>query len=360
MKKTVFILIALLLLTTSCTTTPKAPDAPQNLHPGDKAQVNLLNNFVETKDGCYYLNTSDPLDHFICFSPRGSTAFYPLCNKPNCAHHDENCNAYSPFAFGYYNGFLYGITIDHDRGGKFELVRMNLDGSDHTVLAPLPAWNGASFLFHHGKLYIDCLGNIPNGEFERFLVMDLNTYESKEHFTDFLQEGNHLDTINIVGDKIYAAVQNIASPQPNPRIVELDIPSNTVRDLVSTEAPSFYASETTLYYVEPGVGFREYDLATGEIKDCAPVAEDAWWAAYDEDSIYVMSRGRNSDADHTLYFYSRDYQLLDQVELTNDLFYGYVSSEKLYFSADIEPLTYYINKSDIGSHELSLQLIVVN
>lgn len=357
MKRTLLLLlILLLLLTAGCSTTQKIPEPPQNLNPEDRAQVNLGGNFVETEDGCYYLDISHSL---INFTPRGSATFYPLCNKPNCAHHDENCNAYSVNAFGYHNGFLYGIAVDHNKDGEFELIRMDLDGSDHTVLAPLPVQGGAfRFYFHHGKLYIYCLGNyesLEEEDFDRLFVMDLDTYESRELFADFFLDGNRLSYFDFVEDKLYAAASNVLAAQPNPRMVEFDIQSNTFRDLLSVELPAVYVSETTLYYVESGVGFREYDLATGEIKDCAPVAEDAWWASYDEDYIYVMSRGRNNDADHTLYFYSRDYQLLDQVELTNDLFYGYVSSEKLYFSTGIEPLTYYINKSDIGSHKLLLQ-----
>ncbi len=357
MKRTVLILITfLLLLITGCSSTPEPSAPPQNLHPENRNQANLRENFVETADGCYYLNQGDPYNSFIYFSPRGSTSFYPLCNKPNCSHHDNNCNAWCRSAFGYYNGALYAVSQNMENA-RLELIKMDLDGSNHETVAPLPLQSGALQMnFHHGKLYIYSWGDYApiDPELDRFFVMDLDTYESTELFVDFFQAGNRLGILGFLGDKMYGYVSNIASDQAR-HIAEYDTTSGTWRELVPLDLGSVYATETTLFYLEPDAGFRELDLATGEIKDCAPAEKDAWWAAYDDNYIYVMSRGRNNDADHTLYFYSRDYQLLDQVELTNDLFYGYVSSEKLYFSTGIEPLTYYINKSDIGSHKLLLQ-----
>ena len=358
MKKAFFLLLALLfLLTTSCDTTSQPPEPPQNLTPEDRVQANR-GNFVETEDGCYYLKQDLSNGFFIYFSPRGSAAFYPLCNKPNCTHRDENCNAWCIGAFGYHNGALYAVTQYLQKEGQIELVKMNLDGSNHETVAPLPVQSGTLQLnFHRGKLYIYSLGDYApiDPELDRFFVMDLDTYESTELFTDFFHEGNRFSYLNFFEDKLYVCAANELSSQQNMRMMEFDISYDTWRELVPLSLGASYATETTFYYLEPDVGFREYDLATGEIKDCGLPIEDAWWAAYDEDYIYLMGHGRNDEKEHTLYFLNRNYEYLDQVELTDGIFYGYVSSDKLYFSKDFEPLSHYISKSDIGSHKLSLQ-----
>lgn len=324
----------------------------------DASQTNLRNYFVEIPEGYYYLN-----NNLSYFCQRGGEAFYPLCSKPNCAHNDENCNAWCGVAFGYCNNALYTVQSD-GASGQFNLVKMNLDGTEHTAVSHFaPEQSGGyQFYFHQGSLYIYASADLSlplEEQTDRLIIISLSDFSQAEPFTDIFREGNRFSILSLYGDKLYVLAQEDPA-QEDFCVMELDCATGRARELLSLQLGIVYATDTTLYYLEPGVGFREYDLNNGEIKDCGLPVNDAWWAAYDEDYIYLMGYGRNDDKDHTLYFLSRDYELLDQVELTNDLYYNFAASDRLYFSENFGALTYYLDKSEIGTHALSLKILNSN
>lgn len=357
MKKVVIYCATILLLLAGCTNTPQ--DKLQEITASaDYSQANLRNGFVETPEGYYYQN-----DNLIYFCQRGGDAFYPLCSKPNCAHNDENCNAWCGVAFGYYNDALYAVLSDATLG-QYDLVRMNLDGTDHTVVTHFAPEQGGGyqFYFHQGKLYIYASADLSlplEEQTDRLILLDLSDNSQTEPFSDFFREGNRFSILSLYGDKLYVLAQEDPA-QEDFCVMELDCATGRARELLSLQLGIVYATDTTFCYLEPGVGFRECDLKSGEIKDCGLPVNDAWWAAYDEDYIYLMGYGRNDDKDHTLYFLSRDYELLDQVELTNDLYYNFAASDRLYFSENFGALTYYLDKSEIGTHELILTRLNTN
>lgn len=357
MKKVVIYCATILLLLAGCTNTPQ--DKLQEITASaDYSQANLRNGFVETPEGYYYQN-----DNLIYFCQRGGDAFYPLCSKPNCAHNDENCNAWCGVAFGYYNGALYAVLSDATLG-QYDLVRMNPDGTDHTVVTHFAPRQGGGyqFCFHQGKLYIYASADLSlplEEQTDRLILLDLSDNSQTEPFSDFFREGNRFSILSLYGDKLYVLAQEDPA-QEDFCVMELDCATGRARELLSLQLGIVYATDTTFCYLEPGVGFRECDLKSGEIKDCGLPVNDAWWAAYDEDYIYLMGYGRNDDKDHTLYFLSRDYELLDQVELTNDLYYNFAASDRLYFSENFGALTYYLDKSEIGTHTLSLTSLNAN
>lgn len=357
MKKVVIYCATILLLLAGCTNTPQ--DKLQEITASaDYSQANLRSGFVETPEGYYYQN-----DNLIYFCQRGGDAFYPLCSKPNCAHNDENCNAWCGVAFGYYNNALYAVLSDATLG-QYDLVRMNPDGTDHTVVTHFAPKQGGGyqFYFHQGKLYIYASADLSlplEEQTDRLILLDLSDNSQTEPFSDFFREGNRFSILSLYRNKLYVLAQEDPA-QEDFCVMEFDCATGGARELLSLQLGIVYATDTTLYYLEPGVGFREYDLSSGEIKDCGLPFNDAWWAAYDEDYIYLMGYGRNDDKDHTLYFLSRDYELLDQIELTNDLYYNFAASDRLYFSKNFGALTYYLDKSEIGTHELILTRLNTN
>ena len=88
------LLLALALALTACATKPAAPTAADfEVQPGEYRYQDMGDFFVETEQGQYYLGE----DQIIRFAEPGSRAFYPLCNKPNCGHGSDNCNAYTDY-----------------------------------------------------------------------------------------------------------------------------------------------------------------------------------------------------------------------------------------------------------------------
>lgn len=362
MKRIIALLCAaVLLFAVGCNATNKEKnefpsETVSEFTPEDRAQANTGRSFVQTEDGCYYQS-----GEYIYFIPAGVDESFLLCGKPNCAHDDRNCNAYCGWAFGYYDGALFALSTSEDIE-SYNLVKMNMDGTEHTVVRKIPRANGAEFAFHHGMLLMLSNGNEASAVEEMIdalTVIDLSDYSVREPFADFFANGNRMVMSNFVGEKFYGCAGTYKTDDPHYCLMEWDIATGKSRKIADGLIPGGYATETTFYYVEPDVGFREFDFATGETKDCGAPTDDMWWALRDEEFIYLMGRPRNGGAAYTLYFLNWDYEVIDQIELTNGTYYGYVASDRIYFvdNADYEftPITHYIDKADIGSGELTLK-----
>ena len=374
-----FLIALLLLLLVSCGGKPVQPgpvseDRP--LHPEEVSQTCARPNFVETADGIYYESSAlkeGVYLNLIFFAPSGQKEFFPLCGKPNCLHDSSDCNAYNGFGFGYYEGHFYS-TVPNVFDGCIDVVRMNLDGTDHKVVTKIDTPDGNRFQskVHRGKMYILLSpdGALPLMEqIDRLIVLDLETMEQSEPFVELFTEGNAFtcDFQNFYEDKIYINALT-RGPQTDLnadsfRYIELDTTTGGYRDLFELPICIPYIEGGTCYYVEMGKGFRERRLDTGEIREIDFPTVEGRWALYDKDYIYLTGVGRNSDQERTLYFLTRDYQLVDQIDLTDGENLSDVSSARLYFSkiADMpEPFTACLDKSQIGSGKLELQPITVN
>lgn len=394
MKRTIILFCVILCLLAGCGVGPKdepagsgstvQTDAPQEVPrvpPEDRNQAFFCPGFVETPDGCYYGLFSEMVyGTMIYFCPRGGDAFRPLCGKPNCRHEDENCNAFCGGAFGYYNGALYSVDLSEENA--LLITQMNLDGSDHRVvgkvdLTGIPE-SGFNLTFHHGKLFVMCHAamNLPLEEqVDHLLLVDLSDFSQKELALDFMADTQFSSPSNFWKDKAYYLSgfgKNALPGHEETKLCEFDTVTGAVRVLPVLDNASTYATDSTLYYLDSCLdgagnpaehpGFREYDLQSGEVKDCGMPVEDAWNASYDEDYIYVCSVPRESGKYQTLYILSRDYKLVDQIDLQPGQLMVAVTSDRIYLT-DYEPngniftsslpIAYYLDKAEIGSRKLT-------
>ena len=139
-------------------------------------------------------------------------------------------------------------------------------------------------------------------------------------------------------DKLYAQGPWIADPW----VAEVDASTGEMRTLFSGYLGGFYATDDTLYYFEADMssvrgyegidsfhpGFRELDLNSGTVKDCGLPVEDILWVYYDE--AYIYATGSRNGNDATFYILSRDYELLEQIEL-KDKIINAATSDRIYF-----------------------------
>lgn len=357
--------------------------------PEDRNQAFLCQNFVETPEG-YYFGVDRSAETFIYFCPRGEAAFYPLCGKPNCAHNDRNCNAFAGRVFGYYDGALYGAEMGFT---QIDVVKMNLDGTDHQKLTSLDISNavnngGFFYVFHHGKLYV---WTTPMDENDKSILTVLNLSDCSR--MDHTLESAIWYYSNFCGDKLYGIKNLSLSPEEreawkaNPNagyereMGEVDAAAGTERTVASVQSPGFlsaYYSDSTMYAykwegsdsngIDPKklqAGFLEIDLTSGAVKDCGTPVDDIDWIACDEDYIYAHSFFRREDGSctedeeegvqYTLYLLSRDYQLVDQIELASNIGIVAVTSDRIFFIQNYgATISYYLDKAQIGSHELKL------
>lgn len=113
MKRSLFlyILFTLALLLTGCGDKKEGLTTDLNLHQSAPGF------FTETDYG-YYFNYNG----FFYYSDKDNVNFHKLCNKPNCSHNDENCNAYNNYDCytdtNFSDGRIYYFYNKIDREGN--------------------------------------------------------------------------------------------------------------------------------------------------------------------------------------------------------------------------------------------------
>ena len=129
-------------------------------------------------------------------------------------------------------------------------------------------------------------------------------------------------------------------------------------------------TDTTVYYYDVDQddykaehpGFKEYDRATGSIREIGmPVDEKSvGYPLYDTDYIYLCTEGED-ETGGTLYILSRDYQVVDQLSLGRNQGILSVASDCIFLkdpAAEKDPIyeqdcsMLCLKKSQIGSHDL--------
>ena len=352
MKRVLFCLLAAAMLF-GCGGKPEAAPAEKR-----RSQASPRIDCVETDYGVCFLGKNAGIGRIIYLCPNDGSEPYVLCNKPNCRHTDENCNAYGGGALGFYDGYLY--TVQDGR----QLIRMAQDGTGHETVMILPNSVGGGMYYDAGDrmLYVEAANlTLPYEQQRfRFFSIDYRTGAFSELFSAFTEE-NHIDNTGIfqvVGSRFYGLVLIRTDAAEIERwIMEFDMETGECRKLFQTTVDSIGAVYgSTLFYFIPGEGFMEYDLNSGETEKKSLPVPDAVYAFYGEDLIYVL--GSENEGDRTLYFLDRSYALVDSVTYPDRESFSFVTGDRLYFSFYIGTMSLfdaYIEKSEIGGGQITLK-----
>lgn len=338
--------------------------------------------FLETQEG-YYSVIPWNNGYYIFFCPRDGGSFVPLCGKPNCKHNDEDCNAWigaGARTLGCFDGALYtleDVTFDQN----VVIGKRNLDGSDHRVFATVKAadyagdpLNIAGDLkgFYRGKAYV-MLATPESDEFienqeDHWIAVDLTDGSQKEIAKDFFSERRSWMTPEFQNGKMLLDVQKDKHKpflESEHTSAELDLETGTGTDVLMRDLGWYHITDSTLYYMDYSASgkpcFKEYDRQTGAVKDWDMPTEDTnVRVACDEDYVYVIPVvTRWTSGPGTLYVLSRDYLLVDQVELPEGQEILAITSDRI-FTTDVfqknnqDSVVYYMQKSQIGSGGIEL------
>ena len=345
-------LLALALSLTACAAKPAAPTAADfEVQPGEYRYQDRDGFFVETEKGNYYMNPSG--DGLIHFAEPGSHEFHVLCNKPNCGHASADCNAFLEVAFGYYNGHLYGVTL-HDR---FELIQMDMDGTNHRVITQLPkqydlsggSSGGGSYFFDNGYLIYLAMP-ISSGDPDYAMAVYKIQLETGE-ITRLFQEDIPVHTdwpsagVSISNGYLYFPMFNgetgsVTHAEGN---LETGRIEHIFEDWNQSNSP-MVNFDNVLHYHRVGVGLCEYDKATGTETIKVPTDCSLALPQYTKDYIIVRTSDDDADTHRTIYAYDRNYHLLGQMELEP---YGvkfpslqYVTANAIYFTSGGKLISY--------------------
>lgn len=257
---------------------------PQSGGSGSDFQKNMagsysseIGNLCETETG-YYLQ----YDAFLYYVDKESKTATILCNKPECSHRDEKCNAWTNGrSLCAFNGKLYFNNSDYvEENGGYKnygdvLRSMELDGTKHDVAQALEfTVNGNSMqniqkpIIHRGIVYFTYNGVLYGVS----LGSDLK------------------NAVKIFGDKAEDAAGGMTIYNPNALQYKLWADGDTIYFMVNLQQ-SDKTYKDTLFSYQP---------ESGEVREC--------WKTPDKSEVGTWEKSGVSPSawyikDGYLYFY---------------------------------------------------------
>lgn len=229
--------------------------------------------FQETDYGYYYND-----GNYFYYSDKEQIAFHKLCQKLQCTHHDQNCDAWS---FGstkvhFYNGRIIFSYIESNADGRKLVVASKVeDGSKTTILTQIELPPTTGFL--EGNMH------------RNWYVYNLEEYDEAS--------GKVVSALYLI---------DLEHPKEEPEII-YDLIQEDATQNVSMYVNSFV--DTFLYFSCQGNDYR-YDM---ESKELIQIQDDILARKgkfYTKDFIYKM------DTENQLYQIQTETS--QRVELTKD------------------------------------------
>ena len=340
---------------------------------------------ARVNDGSETVGTSSVYGDFVLYCDKDSDEFVFLCGRADCAHNDENCDAYLGNILrpiGYYKGRLFYLEMPvPGSNSAFMLCCMDADGRNKQELTPIYSKDddivkGAGSVyftdgyFQIGLHTLDKDGNIQVNM--RYCSLDdpaipVDTAMEKKHpgagagmisasngdtifVLDYL-EGDQ--TLSEKGTKLYEYVY------------AWDPASNTLEPVGDRKNQvSGYFDKSGGYYIEDGV-IRQWDYKAKEGKDLLDtgIRGDLLLNCY-PDCLVVSETGSAAETTDTisLWFYDWNFKLVGECKVSFKEARWYpivVMSETenriiLGDPARSDLPIWYIEKSDFGTGTITL------
>ncbi|MDD4543415.1 MAG: hypothetical protein PHY13_06575 [Clostridia bacterium] len=340
---------------------------PEEYYSSVRQNESGIARYLETPYGMYFMSIN--FEYCIYYSEKGNTKYVKLCNRPDCNHKTEDCNAYTG---GYYIGY-YKDKIYYTSGNSINC--MNMDGTNHMGLKTLYDYPDPNFgYFHNGYFYyliikggtVGSPGNIDNNLYR--VKIDDNSKPEIVLTDDIILD---ISMFVVVGDTIYLYILN--SNTWGCYLYSYSTKTNTLKKITDYwfSIGAAYINENYGYCYRANEGIYKYNVATNEItleKEIKFDNHGECVVKFLPDYIFLMhftseDRRVNYAKNQELYIYDWDYNLVDSLifdKVPDGEYGGYLtySDDYIIFSSDYhnEP-DYYINKSEIGTGNLMFHKI---
>lgn len=227
----------------------------------------------------YYI----PYDDMLVFVDKVTEKIVPLCNRADCSHNDENCNAHynthysitndeSDVVFKlnylqFYDGYLY--TLAYDMSGYVYLYKISEDGSTREKCMKLYKQEASvsdgikigEVCIHRGYVYyVHAFEDNP-----KLRRMRLGGGEEEIIFELKGERGN-LYRIRPYGDFVFFQAGNFTDEtctDINSGIFAFNVNDGKLQLVKENGVATYFVEKDILYYQTAGVISR-YDLVTGE------------------------------------------------------------------------------------------------
>ena len=270
MKKS-FIRLAALLLTAGCVgCSAEKTDTQENADYLRCNQTSLFGNMAETEDGFFYLCGSI----LYYADKKDMNNWVAVCNKPNCSHTSDECNAWVNYEIAQKDGKLYTVYLED---GEIHVYEIPADGSGKQDVYTIPRENNnhiESFrgTINQNQLVVYYQEMTDDGMFEKKLVRldgetphTLFTKTVDEYAGELCLSASYC---GVRGEDVMIASLLTEEDEDCYNIlwrVDGDVPER-VNIPEGTEVQNSYLSGNEFIYFKQNEGFYQIDLTTGEEK----------------------------------------------------------------------------------------------
>ena len=287
MKKTLYLLICLLILSGCGSSRIKSSSYLRNYLPGEDFEPTAQSwqsrnmNVCPSEKGLYFIAGT-----YLFFMDYDSMEARPLCYKTDCLHNQENdstktafCNAFVGASYvrqyiGQYKDKLYTVCINTTNGSE-DLIEMEPDGSSRkTILADLKKTDVTRILLHRGVFYYtsntyteagvqrSCLHALS-------LLSDTRTPEiiyeaAQDHFISGVFP--YLDQVYFI-DSVEER-QDDGNILPKQHILSYQLKDQSVQEITEEGIYTICGVRDSKLIIQNNGRYDEYDPSSKELKPC--------------------------------------------------------------------------------------------
>lgn len=252
---------------------------------------NIFNQPVaKAENGYYYFkkNMESVTTDYLMYMDAQSLESTVVCNKAECTHRDESCNAFFSLEYEcqsvyYYKGFVY-VLKDNKSDGRTYLEQVAPDGSSRKTLFEVGVyWPGYKALFCQDSVFIsNRIGG--NGIEATKEVIRRRSLDGKEdeNIYEYEAQGAQITAVKNYGDKLFFVVTEW--PRENKEsgrtmksngVFVYDLESRQTTHLLDENISDFTVNleDGNIYYFVIDKGLYKRSLSGGEgvrIYECSP------------------------------------------------------------------------------------------
>ncbi len=252
------LLISISIFATGCGKQEQITSSEYIAGKDDQTCLDGYRDVATSENGYYFLSNS-----FVYFYDSNSKKTHVLCNKPECAHDGEGCNAYiNAMAIRYYEHALYYVSCDTIETNEFYLWKMSEDGTEKERLFFLCAEEQEGemsqlflnqFLVHRGFVYYE-LQNMDNGKCE-IIKRQLKKGAKEKVIYTCKDDSSMVESLQASGNYLYFTVSHLFEEKYLQDICAYHIEKGKT-DVLQKQisiAGGITAYDETVYYPSEGV-----------------------------------------------------------------------------------------------------------
>lgn len=222
--------------------------------------LDLYSCVVKSDKGYYYIT-----NNVLTFYDNEMGKSYPVCNKINCDHLNDECSAYlSPINFypgqlGYYNGDLYvlGWTIKQANVRENYLYQISLKDFKRKKVTYLFDSSGiasCSFLVHRGYVYYALGGGVMQNRSVQLYRAELGNLSKKNDnkvIYEFTGIGAEIFSLSAYGNNVYFNTMSYADESGNgykKSLHSLNIHTLQSNTVIDDNKYSYFVDNNKIYY----------------------------------------------------------------------------------------------------------------